>query len=68
MAKRKKIMHLHDDEVAVVFSVDVWRHIISTYELHANEADSYDDKMAWLGIAEDILIEIDKAKVDEWDD
>lgn len=56
MGKRKQILHLQDEEVAVVFSVEVWRHIIATYELHAADCDSYSDREAWQGVADDIRV------------
>lgn len=66
MAKRKQILHLTGDELAVVLPVDYWRHVVSVYETLADECLDSCEKESWLNVATHIRNCIEENVVDDW--
>lgn len=66
MAKRKQILHLTDDEVAVVLPVDYWKHFVTVYESLADEASNSAEKESWLTVAAHVRNCIEQNVSDDW--
>ena len=67
MGKRKEILHLASDEIAVVWHVEEWRHLVLCYEMLAEDATP-EDKPYWLDAAAHIrnAIEAQVTEDDSW--
>lgn len=68
MGKRKQILHLQNDEVAVVFPKDYWRHMVDTYKTLAEEAQDSGEFEAWMNMANHVNLAIEESNVNEWDE
>lgn len=67
MAKRKQILHLNSDELAVVLPVDYWRHFVSVYESLADECSDALEKESWLAVAAHVRGVIQESDViEQW--
>lgn len=66
MPKRKQILHLADDEMAVVLPVDYWKHFVSVYEALAEDCTSAEEKQSWLDVAGYVKSAIEQNIVEDW--
>jgi hypothetical protein len=48
MPKRRQTFKLDNDEVAIVGTIDRWRHLIMVYESLASQAENSADADAWM--------------------
>lgn len=67
MSKRKEILHLREDELAVVWTIDDWKHLVLVYEILAErESQDSHEKQLWLEAADHIRGQIEKNATDQW--
>lgn len=62
MSKRKIILHLNSDEIAVVWTEEMWRHLVLTYETCASYSEDDQERSYWLDCAAYIKRSIETKK------